>query len=212
VIGNDLRHDPRLLSIEGDIRIQYFPDIIFSDNFIEVQSEIPRESHWIRKRFQYHKFHLFTPFFKQWKYIFYIDCGVHIFQDISPILNERRPATLFAMSDAYPIYEWKLERQFSRYSPYFDRLSKTYDLAIDYFQSTILLYDTESIADDTFEKLVALAEEFPISVTNDQGIVALYFIHIVPLYKQIRIKNNDTFFYDYIQRVPEPYIITKLLL
>jgi hypothetical protein len=57
---------------------------------------------------------LFNTFFKQWKYIFYLDCGITIFRDISPILNEITENTLLAHSDAYPNYEWKLHCQFDK--------------------------------------------------------------------------------------------------
>ena len=37
-----------------------------------------------------------------------------------------------------------------------------------------MLYDTNIITDDTYNNLLNLLMEYPISRTNDQGIIALY--------------------------------------
>ena len=71
---------------------------------------------------------------------------------------------------------------------------------IDYFQTTIMLYDTKIITDDTYNNLLNLLIEYPISITNDQGIIALYFTNIVPVFKQIKTHNDFTYFYDYLTR------------
>ena len=160
-----------------------------------------RPSHWVQKQFQFHKFHLFNTFFKKWNYIFYLDCGITIFSDISPILNEVTENTLLAHSDAYPTYVWKLHTQFDKnYTNYFTNLNNTYNLKIDYFQTTIMLYDTKIIKNDTYDNLLNLLIEYPISITNDQGIIALYFTNIQPSFKQIRPHNEVIYFYDYLSR------------
>ena len=120
---------------------------------------------------------------------------------MSPIINEITENTLLAHSDAYPTYEWKLHVQFDKTcSEYFTKLSNTYDLNIDYFQTTIMLYDTKIIENDTYDNLLNLLLEYPISITNDQGIIALYFTNIKPLFKQIKTHNEFTYFYDYLSR------------
>ncbi len=63
-----------------------------------------------------------------------------------------------------------------------------------------MLYDTKIIEDNTFTDLINLAIQYPISKTNEQGIMALYFTNIKPLFKQIKIHNEYTHFYDYASR------------
>ena len=63
----------------------------------------------------------------------------------------------------------------------------------DYFQTTIMLYDTKIIENDTYDNLLI---EYPISITNDQGIIALYLTNIQPLFKQIKTHNECIYFYD----------------
>jgi len=93
VIGDDLKDDEIIYQdfiIHNNIYIQHFPDIKFPDEFIIMQHNLYRPQYWSEKLFQYHKLHLFNTFFKQWKYIFYIDCGTHILSNIQPILNLKK--------------------------------------------------------------------------------------------------------------------------
>jgi hypothetical protein len=214
VIGNDLVNSPLLqnsLIQENNIIIKHFPDIEFPADFINIQRAIPRPPHWFQKIFQYHKLHLFNTYFKQWDYIFYIDCGITIFSDITPMFESRKKDKLLAHSDAYPTYRNKLGDQFSNHFQQYRMLQSTFNLNIDYFQTTIMLYDTSIIQVDTFDNLRNLLFIFPISITNDQGLIALYFTNVRPHFEQIQIQNTDTDFYDYLSRNKSyKYIMLKI--
>jgi len=214
VIGDDLYNDPILncdIIKKNNIMIKYFPNISFSEQFIKVNNQINSDGRNKTKKFQWHKLHLFNTFFKKWNYIFYLDCGMNILSDISPILNEITENTLLAHSDAYPTYQWKLYNQFDTNTGYFVKLNNAYNLNIDYFQTTLMLYDTKIIENDTYNNLLRLTHEYPISITNEQGIIALYFTNIRPLFKQIKTHNNHTYFYDYLSRNNNNYIMLKML-
>ncbi len=204
LISNDLRDDPLLsndMIIKYNIKVVHFPELNVNQEFMDIQRNLKRGDHWFGKLFQYHKLYLFHSFFKQWNYIFYMDCGITIFSDITSILNEATPNILLAHSDAYPTYEWKLSIQFDQtQTDIFNKLKSQFNLEIDYFQTTIMLYDTNIIEYDTFHKLYDLMLQYPISNTNDQGIISLYFTCIKPFYKQLRIKNDNIYFYDYLSR------------
>jgi hypothetical protein len=145
--------------------------------------------------------------------IFYLDCGINIFSDISPMINEITENTLLAHSDAYPSYKWKLYTQFDTNNlEYFTKLNNTYNLHYDYFQTTIMLFDTNIIENDTYDNLLNLLIEYPISITNDQGIIALYFTQIQPSFKQIKTHNENIYFYDYLSRNENAeYIMLKMV-
>ena len=215
-IGDDLNND-NLLNCEfikkNKIIIKYFPNINFTENFLKINNGIHTslDNRHITKKFQWHKMYLFDTFFKQWEYIFYLDCGVTIFSDISPMLNEACENTLLAHSDSYPTYEWKLSIQFDTTHKIFEKLNSDYKLEIDYFQTTIMLYDTKIIENDTLQNLFDLMFKYPISRTNEQAIISLYFTNIKPLFKQIKIHNEQTHFYDYLSRNNRfKYIMLKL--
>jgi len=216
VVGDDLNND-ELLDCDfiknNNITIKYFPNIQFSNDFLIVNNDIKTDGRNLTKKFQWHKLHLFNTFFKQWDYIFYIDCGMNIFSDISPIINQVTENTLLAHSDAYPTYEWKLHIQFDKTNTeFFTKLNNTYNLDIDYFQTGMMLYDTKIIQNDTYDNLLKLTMEYPISRTNEQGIMALYFTNIQPLFKQINTHNEDTYFYDCLSRNENnKYIMLKIV-
>ena len=216
VIGDDLRENKVLncdLIKKNKISIKYFPDIKFTSEFLRINNNVRTDGRNILKKFQWHKLYLFNSYFKKWNYIFYLDCGMKIHKDIKPILEEAVENTLFAHSDAYPNYEWKLLNQFDHTNiDYFSKLNDNYQLNIDYFQSGILLYDTEIIHENTFNDLYQLSLNYPISKTNEQGIMNLYFNCKHNLWKQIPLQNSETKYYDYCSRIKGDtnYIITKI--
>lgn len=208
VIGQDLNNNLVFkcdFIKENNIIIKYFPDIKFPDSFHSINNNInSRGDLHINKKFQWHKLHLFNTFFKKWNYIFYLDCGMKILSDVSPMINEgqnkKNTYSLLAHSDAYPSYEWKLHTQFDKTQECFVELNNTYNLNIDYFQTGMMLYNTDIIKHDTYKNLFNLSIKYPISVTNEQGIMALYFTNIEPLFIQIKMHNEYTYFYDSTRR------------
>lgn len=213
IIGDDLNNTEFLQSSfikQYNIIVKYYPNLQFSQEFIENQKTLDREYKWFQKLFQYHKLNLFKTYFKKWDYIFYLDCGITIYSDVSPMISLAKKNTLLAHSDDYPKYERKLWYQFDKNKKEYEKLMNSYKMDIDYPQTTIMLFDTSIIEDDTFDNLFKLTNEYPISITNDQGIIALYYTCIKPVFKPIPLHNENTFFYDYFLReYGNPYIMVK---
>jgi hypothetical protein len=189
------------------------PDLYFPPEFMEKWRNINREPHWTRKIIQFNKFYLFHMRFKQYDYVLYLDCGIHVLAPVAPMLAEAEPGTLLAHSDAYPDYKWTLDSQFDKTKPEFLELVRNYGqgggLWMDYFQTTMMLFSTQIIHDDTLNDLYQLALKYPISITNDQGIIALYFTCIIPVFRQLRIYNGEIHLYDYMFRETKNYIMVK---
>jgi len=215
IVGDDLKDHPvfqEQIFQYLRIQVQHFPNFVIPDETLHTMATLDRPEHWFPKRFQYHKFHLFNPFFKQWRRIFYMDCGITIFGPIQPILECWQENKVLAHSDAYPTYEWKLHNQFVGLSPYIDQLRERYNLSVDYPQTTILLFDSNLIQETTEKELYQLMLQYPNSLSNDQGILALYFTNIRPLWKQIPTGNEYINFYDYMNRGDgKPYIMLKMV-
>jgi hypothetical protein len=210
IIGDDLVGSP-LLKIkkltDHNVIVKHFPDLQFTPEFLASASRLPNYD----KLFQFHKLYLFDTYFKQWQTIFYMDCGMEIYSDIHPILATKKPGTLVAHSDAYPSFNWKLRDQFTKgIGDYYDQLAARFNLDLDYFQTTIMIFDTSLIETNTFDNLYNLTLQYPISHNNDQGIIALYFTTIVPAWQQIPLKNGETYLYDFMKRGrPGPFIMIK---
>ena len=80
VVGDDLPNiDSHPFIKEHDVQVVHRSDITFTPKVLaaieKTNAECGKSGF---KLFQYHKFHIFTPFFKQWDYIFYVDCGAKI--------------------------------------------------------------------------------------------------------------------------------------
>ena len=155
--------------------------------------------------FQYHKFYNFHTYFKQWDKVLYIDCGVHIYNNLDRLLKINSDNMLLAHSNPYPQHFgiWKLSHEFElRNEPEIvESLLNTYTLDHDdFFQSTVMLFDTHIIEDNTFSDLVYYMNKYPISKANDQGILNLYFIVIKNIWKALPIKDDEGFLYDFWER------------
>ena len=220
IIGNDLKdHDfKEELFKNKKIKIKYFPDLEFGDEWDRINNDIKfhfRRKVW-QKKFQFHKFYIFHNYFKKWDYILYIDCGMNIYNDIQPILNECKTNTLFANRDGLDneteyggltLRQQLINNHLNKeQKTILNNLKKNYDLNVLTFQTGLLLYDTNIITDNTFKDLIDLNLKYPISKTNEQGIMGIYFYK---KWKQIKRKNNDIYFYDAVKCVKNPYIMTK---
>jgi hypothetical protein len=214
IVCDDLYESEQLNSFQSEhnIIVKHYERIQFPPQFTYSQTSLDRPEHWNLKMFQFQKIRLFDVYFKQWNYVFYIDCGIHIFRNIQPIIDCASPNTLLAHSDAYPTYKNNLSSQFDIKTPLFNVLASEFNLNIDYPQTTIMLFDTAIIEPNTVDDLYQLCLKYPISLTNDQGIVALYFTCIRPLWKQIPLENDVLCFYDYLARVNKhkEYIMLKV--
>jgi hypothetical protein len=214
IVCDDLVESEQLRSFQKEypILVKHYSLIHFPPEFIESQSNLNRMEHWNQKMFQFQKIRLFDVYFKQWNYVFYIDCGIQIFRNIQPIIDCASPNTLLAHSDTFPSYKNKLATQFDTAKPLFKILSSEFNLQNDYPQTTIMLFDTTIIEPTTVNDLHNLCLKYPISITNDQGIVALYFTCIRPLWKQLPLENDTLCFYDYLARTNKhkEYIMLKV--
>lgn len=130
------------------------------------------------KTFQYNQFQVFRTFFKKFDKILYLDAGMRIFGPIKPIFSIDCSEKLIAHSErnAFPEYAYTLEGQFNfvDFPELLGKISNLVSLDSDYFQSTMMLFDSSIISENSFDDLVGMAEQFPNSKTNSQGILNLW--------------------------------------
>lgn len=214
IIGDDLEEDNLKLDsffIDYKIEIVKFKEICFSNETNNVlESIVINDKRNLTKKFQWHKLNIFDVFFKKWNYVLYLDCGMKIHQNIMPILNLREKNKLIAQSDNYPDNGWTLKLQFDMTNPLSNNLASKYNLNIDYPQTGLLLFDTEIINENLFYDLLKLVDEFPITKTNEQAYVALYFTNVKKIWQKIPIGDETKYFYHpFILNKDKNYIITK---
>jgi lipopolysaccharide biosynthesis glycosyltransferase len=121
----------------------------------------------------------------------------------------------YAQSDSYPSYSRNLDCQF--HLDLIDEgargdIENKYDLHTDYFQSTLMIYNTKLLEENTVEKLFELAEKYPYAVRMDQGILNLYWLCQRNLWKQLPIQDDTGFLYNFHelrQTTRKDYLILK---
>jgi hypothetical protein len=144
------------------------------------------------------KFHIFSEFFKQWDRVFFIDAGAFVNDDLARMTRVcNAQNTLFAHSNAYPTYQWKLDHEFSLDDRLAKQLQRLQALDRDYFQSSCMIFDTKLIESTTVNQLYSLAELFP--TTGDQGTINLVFLKN---WKQIPLRDEKGLLYDFWDRLP----------
>jgi hypothetical protein len=156
-------------SSELNIILREVPNRNFNSN-LELWIQHPEHidcQYVIQRGFMYNKFCIFDTYFKQWDIVFYLDGGAVIQGPLERMKMACAPTNcIYAHSDAYPTYEWKLRTQFcidlfkheenktefiNTYSPFFDN---------NYFQGTMCIYDTCIIESDTVDRLFYLNEKY----------------------------------------------------
>ena len=150
------------------------------------------------KNFQWHKLYLFNKKIKKWKYIFYLDINMHIHFDINDLLDIKPKNKILARADGYPEYTWALNSQFDVNHEIFPQLEKNFNLDItNYFQTGLLFFDTNIVKENTLDEIIFLVEKYPISITNEQGILNLYFIFLYDKYEELvkTLNGQITYFY-----------------
>ncbi len=152
----------------------------------------------------FQKFYVFDSFFKSWDIVFYMDSGCVIQGPLSRMKEACTPRNfLYAHSDAYPFYTYRsLDCQFQLeiVEPSVkEEMEKTYNLDIDYFQSTIMIYNTKILEENTLKRLFELAEKYPFSVRMDQGILNLYWTCERRCWRQIPLQDQKGFLYNFLE-------------
>jgi len=169
------------------------------------------------KSFQWHKIHVFDVYFKQWKYILYLDSGMNIYKSIDPlweIVREYGNDVLLAHSDTYPLFKNNYRDQFDTdsYPELFGELENLVDLTKDNFQTTMMLFSSDIINEHTKSELILYSNKFPFSRTNEQGIMNIYFNGIYKMWEPLPVYWKGTYTYDFWNRdnmKPTDYILTK---
>ena len=76
----------------------------------------------------------------------------------------------------------------------------------------MFIYDTKILEEDTVNKLFELNNEYPIAVRMDQGILNLHFMCERDIWKQLPLKDEKGFLYDFQERdghARKEYLILK---
>jgi hypothetical protein len=207
----------KLLFVKNNKNIIFlkFPRVKFSKNADKIYKNLDtrgQPNRYVTKNFQWHKIHIFDMKLKNWDFIFYIDINMHIHYPINKVLSIYPEGKFTARTDGYPEYQHKLQSQFDEKHPKNFDLSKKYDLETKfYFQTGVMYFDTNLISKNTINEIIGLVEEYPITKTNEQGILNLYFMYEKGIFEELLLEIDDFLVYYYWIVKNKKIIITKQL-
>lgn len=200
---------------KNDVKVLRFKKIKFdrkTNNILSNLKTFDDPNRHITKNFQWHKLNLFDKRLKRYKYIFYIDINMNVHFDINIILKNVPINGLQARADSYPNYDRALDSQFDLINPLSYSLREKYDLSVtNYFQTGVIYFDTSIIQNNTKFEIINLVKEFPISKTNEQGILNLYFYLDKKIYTELPAEIDGYISYFYWKIKDRKVIITKAL-
>lgn len=177
IVGDDLKSlIPTISSSILKVKPKYFPELDRSQALKQLRNASGTSEVVLNKPFQFHKIHVFSTFFKQWRKILYLDTKMRVFNPIGPILNLDCENSLVAHSDGYPEFNRTFSSQFNtiEFPELSRRVNRLVSLSNDYFQTGMMLFDTSIISEKTVEELQRMSEIYVNSNTNEQGIINIW--------------------------------------
>lgn len=165
-----------------------------------------------KKNFQWFKLNLFHVRLKEWDKILYLDINLTIHKNINNIFKIPVRNSFLAKADGYPNYNRLLISQFDKTQHEIKQMKRIYNLnSNDYFQTGLMYFDTSIIYKDMISDILRIAKEYPISITNEQGILNLYFQNRKGVYKELPEFLGDDIIYYYWMIENKSIIVTKQL-
>ncbi len=142
-------------------------------------NDICNESNWYSPLFKrvlppivLLKFYLFTPEFRKWKNIIYLDSDIIVKASLDELINIKG----FAAVKDFPS---RLRHQFinlKKNKHLFAKLKKYFNLKTPLFNAGVMAFNTDVIEEDTFSKLKQLLDMYkPVARFGEQGILNLLF-------------------------------------
>lgn len=152
---------------------------------------------------QWDKLQVFTPYFKQWDRIVFLDAGLRVLDSVDALLSLEWHGKLVAPNDVGPYdngnrfqCQVDLEANPDATCLFFEEFS-TDILKEMYFMNCMFLFDTELITDTTYTELLDYMEKFPIMLCNEMGTMNLYWTFVKKVWSMFPEKINDKYLYQW---------------
>jgi hypothetical protein len=133
------------------------------------------------KVYQWDKLQVFTPYFRQWERVVFLDAGLRVFDVVQPLLDLEWKNRMLAPDDADPYdngSRFKRQLDLEANPDVTTKLLNTYGDAMftkRYFNNCIFVFDTDLLDRITYQELVTMMNEYPIFLCNETGLMNLAF-------------------------------------
>lgn len=165
------------------------------------------------KLYQWDKFQVFKPFFRQWERVVFLDAGMRVFNPVQPLLDLEWKGRFLAPDDSEPYdngnrlqcqFDWDAnpevtERVFADFSR--DILDKYY------FINCIFVFDTALLDRISYEEMEDAMNRYPICMCNEMGIMNLIFHCKLDVWTPFPEKVGDKYLYGWSERNYKEHLI-----
>lgn len=150
------------------------------------------------KVYQWDKLQVFSPFFRKWERIVFLDAGMRVLGSVAPLLELPWQGRFLAPDDSDPYdngnrlvcqFDWQANPLVS------ETLRHTYPITWEkehYFLNCIFVFDTSLLQKGAGQKdLVKLMYEYPICRCNEMGIMNLKFVTEMRVWEPFPQKTKE---------------------
>ena len=154
----------------------------------------------LHKLSQWEKLHVFDDYFKQWKWVVYLDAGLSIVEDVSSLIELDCTNKILAPQDG----DKRFNEQVSYDKPqYINAMCSKYGK--DILDSTFMLncmwmYDTAILDKCNKHELIQGMNDYPCCKTNEMAIMNLFFHFKYNLWEPFPEKLNHKFLFTWIEK------------
>jgi hypothetical protein len=141
------------------------------------------------KLIQWDKFYSFSPFFKRWDRVVFLDAGIRFLDSVKPLLDLPWKNSFLAPDDSEPYdngnrFNCQLDTQ-ANPQVLTELLTDFSSSILDekYFLNCIFLFDTSLLQKNTVEEMKEMMMKYPISLCNEMGIMNLFLNFKLGLWK-----------------------------
>ena len=163
-----------------------------------------------QKLHQWDKFSVFTPYFKRWKKVVFLDAGMRVFNSVEPLLDLPCDNCILAPDDSDPYdngNRFRCQLDLDANPEARDALFAEFSVAIleeRYFLNCMFVFDTSRIGDEpnqiSFTQLEEYMNKYPITQCNEMTIMNLVFTYKLRCWKPFPQRVGDKYLFAWSER------------
>jgi hypothetical protein len=172
---------------------EYHVNHIHTDTLVAKLRETPikpmPDGRHFSKLTQWDKFYSFSPFFKRWECVAFLDAGIRVLDSVKPLLDLPWKNSFLAPDDSEPYdngNRFNCQLDLEANPTVLKQLLKDFSSTIlneKYFLNCMYIYDTSILKSLTIKEMEDAMNKYPISLCNEMGIMNLFLNFKLGLWK-----------------------------
>lgn len=159
-----------------------------------------------KKLYQWDKLQVFTPYFRQWDRVVFLDAGLRVFDTVSALLDLEWRGKFLAPDDSDPYdngVRFRVQLGLNSNPRVAYKLLSEYSESIldaHYFLNCIFVFDTSLLEKVSLDDMVDAMNKFPICMCNEMGIMNLIFTFKLGVWSPFPQKVGEKYLFGWSER------------